>query len=149
MKIEFVAYLEKVGIIDGLLEKAKEVLDFYEGYLKVDVTDVFVSEYLSSDGSRNYESLWIFSKQYCGEAKFFLKEKDWDLDTIANNVSYFSVKCVDFSFGKDALSSSRVTLEFGFVPSNRNATLKASKENCEQIANILAKYVSANVYRPN
>ena len=53
-------YLSSIGITGTMAARVQSIHDFYTEIPGVTVDDVFVSEYVSGDGSREYESLWFF-----------------------------------------------------------------------------------------
>ena len=144
MKDEFVKYLESIGLNGAPVEKAKSIYDFYSKYLSYDIEDIFVSEYVNADGSRNYESLWLFNNDYCFESKFFITENDFDSDKIKENVDCFNIKLKDYDIvQQDAKEASRMNLLIT-LKTNRICDFKASKENCNKLSGIFLKY-----YLPN
>ena len=64
MKREMSQYLTTIGIRKHFYNKAKQVYAFYTKLVKDDVLDIFVSDYFDAEGTRQYESLWLFTKNY-------------------------------------------------------------------------------------
>lgn len=59
MKTEFKSYLNEIGISGAILERVEEIFKFYNEYLKFEIDEIFVCDYIDADGSRIYESLWF------------------------------------------------------------------------------------------
>ncbi|MEA1992572.1 MAG: hypothetical protein U9N58_10345, partial [Thermodesulfobacteriota bacterium] len=65
MKKEFIDYLESIGIKGGvLLDRIESIYEFYSEMCPDDIVDIFVTDYIDSDGKREYENLWFFSDRY-------------------------------------------------------------------------------------
>ncbi len=61
MKQEFVDYLKSIGIKAGsLLDQIESIYEFYLEMCPDEITDIFVTDYIDSEGKREYENLWFF-----------------------------------------------------------------------------------------
>ncbi len=144
MKKEFIEYLESIGITGALTARVEEIFLIYSKVLGNSIDDIFVSEYLNKDGSRFYENLWFFNKEFCFEAKFFLTTDDLDSDKIFRSVTNYTIKKNDFDMVKNITSDkSRMMLDFGFIY-QRHGEMKASKENCKKLLEIFLTYIQPN-----
>ena len=138
-------YVESIGLIGPLLSKVQTIYDFYTTFIEIEVSDIFVSEFINSDGSRVYENLWVFNNQFCGEATSFITSDDYDVLSFRNSVTYFRLTKKDYDIiSNQTNDNSRLTLEVG-LPDNRAGSLKASKENCKQLSFIFKKYILPNL----
>lgn len=142
MKSEFLAYLKSIDIGDPLTERIKNIYDFYTDICSIEIKDIFVSEYIKEDGSREYESLWFFSDDYAMEAKQFIIQEKFDSAIIKNKINRWDLIKLEFDC-KKANNNSRIMLQINFYPIE--GSLKASKENCEHLLNIFKKYVLTNM----
>lgn len=145
---KFDEYFISLDLKGVFLEKCHETLTFYD-MLFNDITDAFVSEYIDSEGKRQYESLWLFSENYLCEAKQFLTIDDFDYVPIKNKITRWNIKKKDF-IKKNELdishinSRSRITLEIMISP-DTIGTLKASKDNCGHLWKIFRIYIIPNI----
>lgn len=147
MKKEHIIYLESIGITGPLLPKVNLVYEYYNQYLGYDIDDIFVSEYINSDGTRTYENLWFFNENYCYEAKQFLTMDDFDTDLISNSIDSFTVRKTDFDIKNNVTTeSSRMNLDF-LLKVDRTGQMKASKDNCKKMSEILLKYIKPNLIK--
>ena len=138
MKQEFSDYLEKiVGLTELYLERALNAIIFYEHLLPDDIEDIFVSEYIDSGGTRQYENLWIFTSNLVCEAKEFITEEDFDATPIKNRIIYWNLRRTAFN-GKTTSNNSRMTVHIK-MDTGITGTLKASKENCTKLNEIFDK----------
>ena len=136
-------YLSSVGIKGKLAERVKSIHDFYSNGLKIPVADIVVSEYLTDDGSRNYDSVWFFSPGYVMEAKRFTKDDDFDVGVLSKSVAYVQITKVDYDFVQ-ANPKSRMALHAAFGPADYTITIKVSGENCDNLRDIAIKYIISN-----
>lgn len=124
MKPAFRAYLESVGIVGALLERVDAIIRFYESLPAQEILQIFVSEYVKEDGSREYEALWFFSMNFMMEAKGFVRGDDFDMAPIAGRVSYWRIQKSDYDFVR-ATEKSRLNVYFS--TSGVNGNLKHRK----------------------
>ena len=143
MKKEFIDYLNEIGLTGAVVDRVKEIYKFYSEFLKFDIKDIFVSEYINPDGSRTYENLWFFNDTHIFEAKQFITEDDFDSDFFQDQIISFNINKKDFVMPLESYNeNSRVTLTFYF--NTRAGVLKASKINCNKLAEITNDYVMPN-----
>jgi hypothetical protein len=145
MKAEFVDYLKAIGMTEPLIERVDSVHSFYETLLHDEVTDIFVSEYVTEDGIRQYESLWFFSAEYVLEAKQFIKQDDFDITPIRGLIKYWKVEKKEYDF-REATTASRCTVIFTTEPGT-SATFKASGMNCDKIRDIALRLMIPNLVK--
>ena len=143
MKKEFLIYLESVGITRPIRERIKIIYEFYRKIFVEEIADIFVSEYLKKDGTREYENLWFFSEKFFMEAKQFITNDDFDITPIKSRIHYCNIQKQDYDFEK-ATEKSRLNMEIGMDTEIRGS-LKASKENCDYLRDIIFKYVVPNL----
>ena len=143
MKDEFKKYLEAIGITEILHRRIKTIYEFYEKICPNEITNIFVTDYITEDGTREYENLWFFSKKYVMEAKLFIQKDDFDITPIQNRIIYWTIQKQDYDF-KKAIEKSRLYLEFR-LDTGGICELKASKENCDYLRDIILKYVVPNL----
>ena len=145
MKQEFVDYLESIGIKAGvLLDRIESIYEFYMDLCPDEIADIFVTDYIDSEGRREYENLWFFSDRYVMEAKGFAAGKDdFDITPINDRVIHCTIQKQDYDF-KEVTDKSRLHLLFG-LDTGAIADFKASKENCDALKNIISKYMKPNM----
>ena len=143
MKEEFKKYLKDVDIIGAIGERVERIYDFYREICPDEITGIFITDYIKEDGERVYEHLWFFSEKYCMEAKQFITTDDFDITPIKNRIIYWTLKKQDYDF-KKATEKSRLHLKF-VIDIEIEAALKASKENCDHLKNIMLKYIMPNL----
>ncbi len=146
MKAEFKNYLELIGLTGVIINRVEEIYQFYENSLKIlgeDILDIFVTDYVSKEGLREYENLWFFSKNYIMEAKLFLQQDDFDLAPIAKKIKYIQVKKNDYDFIK-LNDKSRLYILYSTSTLSKGQ-FKASKENCRYLRDIYLKHILPNI----
>ena len=146
MNENFIRYLKAIGLVGPLIDRISSVMDTCQQICPETLTDIFVSEYMKEDGTREYENLWFFSEGYCVEAKSFILTISLDCAPWKKMVVNLRVECKDYDF-KKATEKSRLNATFAIraaPPSGLVGILKASKENCDYMKDILNKYLIPN-----
>jgi len=72
MKEDFVKYLDSIGITNAFRKRIETIYDFLREICPDEITGIFISDYLTHDGEREYENLYFFSEKYIMEAKRFI-----------------------------------------------------------------------------
>lgn len=142
MKLEFLEYLKFIGITEILKKKILDIYEFYEHVCPEKIEDIFVTEYIKDDVSREYESVWFFSEKYCMEAKSFTTVDNFDMCSLSKAVIYLCIEKKNYDF-KKATAESRLTL--GFQTSDLMGDIKATRENCDYLKDIFLKYFVPNL----
>ena len=147
MKQEFVDYLESIGIKAGsLLYQIESIYEFYLEMCPDEITDIFVTDYIDSEGKREYENLWFFSDRYLMEAKGFAAGKDdFDIAPMKDRVERCAIQKQGYDF-KEATDESRLHFLFK-LDIGVSGELKASKENCDALKDIILRHVKPNLKR--
>ena len=141
MKEEWAEYLRSVGFQDPLLQRADSTLRFYNDFAGIAIGQIFVSEY-QSDKGRVYDSLWVFSGDYFGEALLVGEEERLDLLPLSNNIARFEIKKTEFNFGNTPTDASRLTVNIALVyGADIRGALRASGINCLQLEEVLRKFI--------
>jgi len=143
MKEEFKKYLESIGITEALSNRIETIYEFYREICPDEITNIFVTDYIKEDGTRENENLWFFSQKYAMEAKLFIEKDDFDISPIRNRIYYWIVQKQNYDF-KKAGEKSRLYLKFS-LDTGVSGELKASKENCDYLRNIIREYIVANL----
>jgi len=145
MKKEFIDYLESIDIKEGvLLDRIESIYKFYSEMCPDEIVDIFVTDYIDSEGRREYENLWFFSDRYVMEAKGFAAGKDdFDIAPIKDRVEYYEIRKQDYDF-KEATDKSRLHLNIKW-DTGVSGEFKAAKENCNALIGIILKYVKKNL----
>jgi hypothetical protein len=143
MKEEFIKYLESIGIANALRERIDTIYKFYQEIYPDEITDIFITDYIKEDGTREYENLWFFSEKHCMEAKRFITKDDFDIVPIKKRVNYWTIQKQNYDF-KKATEKSRLYLKFD-LDAGINCDFKAAKENCDYLRKIILKYIVPNL----
>jgi|GEM_PF-6182272 len=142
---KFDKYLQSIGLDGAFLARANEVIDVYVALYGEEICDVFVSEYVDSNGMRTYDNLWLFSGSFACESKQFLKNGSFDAAAWGNLVSYWEMNKEKFDL-EDPTPESRVSLSFK-ITTNVGGEIKATGGNCLQIIKILKTYIIPNMIK--
>ncbi len=144
-KNDFTPYLTSIGITKAYLERAIEIINFYESHIVDEIKDIFVCEHIDENGNREYESLYLFNEELIMEAKQFLhKDKDtFDAATYHKSICYWEMTKSNYDFVNEATSESRMNVQFRML-STIAGELKASQTNCDALKEIYLKYILPN-----
>jgi hypothetical protein len=142
MKPEWKAYMMSVGLTEALQKRAEEVLLFFEEIHPDAIEEIFITEYPDKEGNRQYESLWLFSKDDAMEAKRFLHQDNFDSTPLAGQVKYWTVQKTEYDF-RQASSQSRMTLQFS-LQTGIGGILRGSQQNCDHLKKIFLNHILPN-----
>jgi hypothetical protein len=144
MKDQFGKYLESIGIIAyPYLERIDSIYDFCKQICPDEITGIFVTDYIKEDATREYENLWFFSERFSMEAKQFTKGDDFDITPIFKQIHYLDIKKQDYDMVR---STEKSRLHITFVMTSQvSGELKASKENCDHLRDIMKKHLLPNL----
>jgi hypothetical protein len=141
MKNEFVDYLNAINMSETLQARVEAIYEIYEEIVPDEITGIFVTDYVTDEGLREFESLWFFSDRSALEAKSFVNKYDLDY-TPLSAINYWKLEAKQYDFG-EATVESRLRLHFTIQPVVCN--LRASRENCDYLMQILKEFVVPNV----
>ncbi len=143
MKKEFIKYLESIDITNTLRKRIETIYEFFGEICSDTITDIFISDYIKDDGSREYENACFFSSKYWMEAKQFTVKDNFDITPVRKRVFYWTIEKRDYDF-KKATEESRIILHVHF-DTTIMAEIKAAKNNCDYLKDIIVKHVMANL----
>jgi len=127
--VKFISYLKEIDIVTKILiTRVEHIYNLCTDMCPEKIEDIFITDYVKADGTREYENLWFFSKGYCLEAKGFLSQINLDITPLKNRINYWTITIQDFDF-KKASENSRLTLAFNTVQ-EIHGNYKAAKRNC-------------------
>ena len=144
MREGFIRYLESIGITEALRKRIETIYGFYREICPDEIKDIFVTDYINGDGSRKYENLWFFSEKCGMEATQFTIKDSFDIVPVLKRVWHWRIEKQDYDF-KKATEKSRLYLSFDIGSYAFGGELKASKENCDHLRDIILKYVVPNL----
>lgn len=143
MNAEFIEYLNDLNITGILQNRIEDIYKIFKEMCPDEIVDIFVTNYIKENGSKEYENIWFFSDKYAMEGKNFITKDDFDITPIKNRIHYWNIKLENYDY-QSATQISRLFLKFISV-SGINFELKASAENCDYLRDIIKKYVKANL----
>ena len=143
MKIEFINYLNEIGIItETLINRIKEI---YETFCKIspeDLIDIFVEDFMKKNNMREFIGISFFSDNYVLSMRNFLANESYVISSFKKKITYIEFNKKDFNLDI-AAETSRMSVEAQF--SDFNWTGKATGKNCEYLNKIVRKYLIPNI----
>jgi hypothetical protein len=134
------SYLHDIQADGQVAGRIEDVVAIYGKIIgPAQLKDLFVSDSVDPDGTRQFGSLWFFFEDFICEAKNFLADNDFDFSKVTNNaIVYWRIQSKDFDFEK-SVEGSRVGIRVDF--DNRvNCELAATGKNCEYFMDIFRSY---------
>ena len=148
MKDEFNGYLKSLEATDVVLKRGEKVFELYSQLIaEFDATEIFVSEDLNQDKTREWRSLIVFTKEYMLEAKNFVAETDLDVAYLFKSICYVRMRFKDYEPGQAATTESRFRVD-GYFVSDIDFQLRASEKNCERLWQICRTILLPNWEEP-
>jgi hypothetical protein len=144
MKTAWTKYFKALGMSQVLVQRARQAFHALSTALQTDIEDVFVSEYIDSDGNRQFEDLFIFTQYHIVQVRNFALEDVLDADAFGP-LRNLLVSRVAFDF-TEPTDKSRLHVRYHTL-TGCSAELKASRENCATLARILRERL-APMLRP-
>lgn len=138
------SYLESLNLTKVAYNRVREVHEFFGIVCPEELRDALISEYITEEGLREYESIWFFSDTYLMEAKDFLHTDHFDLVALKLGVLRWEIQGQDYDY-KNATSSSRINLSILLVGSYITGSMRASRENCDALMARVQEYIVPNI----
>ncbi len=146
MKEEFEAYCKKVDLSEIQITRVDNIIQEYSKILNEPILDIFVNEQLTSEGTRIYLTLWLFTESFCAEAKNFLSVDDFDIAAYKKRVKYFSINKSEFIFGQAPTKKSNMSITASLTDL-LICQLRASGDNCLALVEIYNKFFLPNLIK--
>jgi hypothetical protein len=141
MKKQFSDYITAIGLTESLVKRVETIYDFYANLLKIDIEDIFVTDFIDKEGVRHYQNLWFFSKNYWMEAKGFVSSDNFDSMNIVSVIVYWVIEKTEYDFVK-ATEKSRLSINVHpSVFELPSTDFKASRENCDFLRDLFLKHI--------
>ena len=143
MKEAFVQYLREISLTIPLIDRIDHVISSYAIFCPEVITQIFVSEFIKEDGTREYESLWLFSETFIMEAKRFVNQDNFDITPLKNRLNYIQIEKRDYEF-TETTESSRLSIHFS-SRDGISGDIKGSKVNCRYLYDIFVNHILTNL----
>lgn len=142
MERKYKDYLASIGIYGGIVERIENIMEQYRViFPDKEVKDIFVTDYFSEDGNRNYESLWLFYDDVVCEAKNFITLDNFDCAKYSkDHLSLWRIEKKDFNL-VEYNDNSRISLNANFGI-DFEWEMKAARNNCIKLVQIIRERVA-------
>jgi len=142
MKIEFVNYLNEIGITTEVL--INKIKDLYETSCKIspeDFDDIFVGDFVNKNNMREYLGISFFSENYLLSIPNFPAEESFVIISLNKKINRVRITNKDFNLDI-ASETSRMNV---YAQISMNIwERKATGKNCEYLNKIVGKYFILN-----
>ena len=144
MNERFLEYLRRIGLTETLVQRVEDIYDLYARFCPEEISGIFVTDYVTKEGAREYENLWFFSNSYSMEAQAFIRTYRMDLMSIGRRVQYVKITKENFDF-VEATKDSRINVQFTLAGAQFYGDLRASGNNCDYLMRVLSDHVMQNM----
>lgn len=139
---KFNDYLKTIGMSNTLRDKVETIFNFYTEICKMEIKDLFVTDFFTSDGVRQYQNLWFFSDNSLMEAHDFVTTDKFDASPVSCNITRWELTKSDYDFYVTTDKSKlKIYIRFNV---DTYGELNAAKENCAYLLKIFEKYILSN-----
>lgn len=139
MKPKFIDYLTNINVSDVAKSRIEliynEILSLYNN---IEIDDILLTN-VNNNGNAEFQSLWLFNKNFAIECKNFLYQDDFDIVTL-NNIIYYNIKKSNYKFNDMPNVNSVVFLTIIINNGKNSCNLTASGNNCPFAKAISQKY---------
>ena len=143
LKKKFRTYLASMNMTSTLIARVTEVFKFCQQICPEIIQDILVTEYVTGDKKREYESLICFSENFAVEARNFVADDVAELIPLNHPLPMSELYKTNYDFEK-ATEESRLQI-MSYPASHSGATLtisiKASGQNCDHARDMYLKYL--------
>jgi hypothetical protein len=127
------SYLKELGMPGTLVARALEMVRYWEGLTPEPLDRIFVTEYVTDEGVREFENLWLISNTWIVECHSFVNVDRGDLMRLEGGLARIEIDKHEFTPGA-ATPASRLKVEANFAGGTFVASsFKASGTNCEAL----------------
>lgn len=149
MKEQFDRYVKVIGLTETLTSRVLAFHEFCRTVCPEEIEHIFVTDYITKEGGRVYDSVWFFSRTFAMEAKEFALKEDYDIAGITPPLEYMQMEKQDYDLGK-ATDKPRMVLKvnFGRGIGGISGLLKASQGNCDFLWQLMRDYFIPRI-KPN
>ena len=130
MKAEFHDYLTEIEMSTPLIQRVEHFHDLYTNLLVTEPTHIFVTDLISEDDLRSYDSLWFFNDSQALEAHRFVDDEAFDLGGVSE-VTLWRIDQEAF-VANEATSESRLKVTFS-SRDGISGDLRATGNNCDYL----------------
>lgn len=135
LKDEWLVYLRELQMPDPYIERVGHLHGIVAAYTPERLTDIFVSEYIDEEGSREFESCWLFGDNYVCELKSFTTDDRTDM-AAWRYVKFIDIEHKDYVHGQEPTPSSRLKVKVRF-PGGMSGDMRASGDNCVRLGSLI------------
>lgn len=130
------------------IERVKELFNLGKVMCPEELGEIFVSNYIESEGKEQYKDLWLFSDNYVLEVLNFARQATPTVEIImfTDNLMYISVETKNYHFAKKAQKDSTLRVK-PVTLGQFSCDMLATGQNCDTLYYIFKKYLKDNLTR--
>lgn len=137
-------YLDTLGLTESLRFRVESLIARCELVLGSEPSAVIVSEYVSDDVGRVFESVFAFTDSFLLEAQVAEEPSDQvDIVPLKGRVRHWILTASRYDL-RTASNESRLSTEV-WLDANRLATIRASGQNCDHLVRVGLEFIRPNL----
>ncbi len=145
-------YAQFMGLDFQGMERLTGILSVASRLLHEDIEDIFISQSLEEEGKvTEWDSLWLFSRNFCLEARQFLAQQDLEIyplkDLQGFRLILENMKLGQFATRETPTAKANATVEFSPAKGGR-CQLFAFGANGTKLGLISTRYLTAHLSQP-
>ena len=144
MKDDFKQYLLGIGLSATNRDRAAELYEILTLFCPEAVEEILVSEYVTGEGVREYETLLFLTPSYVLEVEHFLTSPQMWFNRYTTRIDSFRFNAKDYDF-KKAVPASRLSFWAIWTLGEFTLSYKASGENCDHLRDVVKQYIAPNL----
>ena len=146
MKQEFETYLIQTEMPSNVKKGGQELFDLYNDIFDSEIQDIFVEEYVDSEGSKEFKrSTFLFGEFRLSEIANFLFSDKLFIIPIKNNIDDIRIESERYYFAMPT-DASKLKIKLTLSGGNAICDLAATKENCLHLKKLLKKFLYFQIF---
>lgn len=138
MEKNFSDYFELLNLTPIVIKRIENILQFYNSFCPEKIENILITDFINEDSSREFGSLWLFSKNFWMEANHFLLKDEFDITPLIR-VTRISITKEEFDSEKPT-TKSKVYVYIS-IEDDIHGEIKATGYNCIKVFEIIEKYI--------
>ncbi len=128
------------------IKRTREVFELSKTMCPEMLREVFISNYMESDGKEQLKDIWFFSDNFVIEALNFIRIKipKVEITMYSNNLHYISIEYQNYNFGQKAQKDSLLHIFFHTM-NQFVCDFKATGQNCNNLGRLFERFMKNHI----
>lgn len=130
-------YCTQIGVSEPTIERINELYLLQQEICPQNITDLFVSDLRTGQGTREHNDLWFFSEDYSIEILTFISRNYFEI--IYLDIFYIGIESLNYT-SKKSSEESRLMVNARFNGGTFSNVMRATGNNCGCLFEIMKTY---------